>query len=75
MDIIKINILEAASDLAHEIVLAKFEDDDSVIFKKQEENDDDDDDETLYYTEDAQKLFDEWYDHYYNLLWNLKQEN
>ena len=43
---IKINLLEAASKLAHETVCAKFEDDDS--------------------------LFDEWYEHYYDLLINLK---
>lgn len=43
---IKIDLLEVATELAHEIVCAKLEDDDS--------------------------LFIEWYDHYYDLLINLK---
>ena len=43
---ITIDLIKAASELAHEIVCAKFEDDDS--------------------------LFDEWYEHYYDLLINLK---
>lgn len=61
---IRINLLEAASELAHEIVCAKFEDDDNLINME--------DAHGIYYTEEAQELFNEWYDHYYNLLLNIK---
>jgi hypothetical protein len=61
---ININLLEAASELAHEVVCAKFEDDDNLIHME--------DANGIYYTEEAQDLFNEWYDHYYNLLLNLK---
>jgi len=71
MAIIKINIVEVATDLADEVVRAKYEDDQFELFEKE---DDDDPDTILMYKEDPQKLFDEWYDYYYNLLWDLKQE-
>lgn len=61
---IKINLLEAASELAHEVVCAKFEDDDNLIHME--------DADGIYYTEEAQDLFNEWYDHYYDLLLNIK---
>jgi hypothetical protein len=61
---IRINLLEAASELAHEIVCAKFEDDDNLIHME--------DSDGIYYTEEAQEMFDEWYDHYYNLLLIIK---
>lgn len=62
---ISINLLEAASELAHEVVCAKFEDDDSVIYENTT-------DTITVYSEEAQDLFNEWYDHYYDLLINLK---
>jgi len=62
---ININLLEAASELAHEVVCAKFEDDDSAIYESTT-------DTITVYSEEAQDLFNEWYDHYYDLLINLK---
>lgn len=62
---IKINLLEAASELAHEIVCAKFEDDENSIYEEPFAG-------VTNYTEEAQELFNEWYDHYYNLLLNYK---
>ena len=62
---IKINILELASALADEMVSAKFEDDESKIFTKENEAD-----ECTIFTEEAQEVFNEWYDHYYNLIAN-----
>lgn len=61
---IKIDLLEAASELAHEVVCAKFEDDDNAIYENTT-------DTVTVYTEEAQDLFNEWYDHYYDLLNNL----
>jgi len=61
---ININLLEAASELAHEVVCAKFEDNDNLIHME--------DADGIYYTEEAQDLFNEWYDHYYNLLLKLQ---
>jgi len=62
---ININLLEAASELAHEVVCAKFEDDDNAIYESTT-------DTITSYTEEAQDLFNEWYDHYYNLLLNIQ---
>jgi hypothetical protein len=62
---ITINLLEVASELAHEIVCAKFEDDANVIY-------DNATDTITVYSEEAQDLFNEWYDYYYNFLLNLK---
>ena len=62
---ITINLLEVASELAHEIVCAKFEDDASAIY-------DNATDTITVYSEEAQELFNEWYDYYYNFLLNLK---
>jgi hypothetical protein len=62
---ITINLLEAASELAHEVVCAKFEDDDTAIYESTTNT-------ITSYTEEAQELFNEWYDHYYDLLLNLK---
>lgn len=61
---IKIDLLEAASELAHEVVCAKFEDDDNAIYENTT-------DVITVYTEEAQDLFNEWYDHYYDLLNNI----
>jgi hypothetical protein len=62
---ISINLLEAASELAHEIVCAKFEDDDSAIYESPT-------DTITNYSEEAQDLFNEWYDYYYDFLLRLK---
>lgn len=61
---VTINLSDIASLLAHEIVCAKFEDDDNLIHVE--------DADGIYYTEEAQDLFDEWYDYYYKLINNLK---
>ena len=65
IDNITINLLEAASELAHEVVCAKFEDDESAIYHSTT-------DAITSYTGKAQDLFNEWYNHYYELLNNLK---
>ena len=57
------NILEAASELAHEVVCVKFKYDNKLIYVE-------DADGTIY-TEKAQDLFNEWYDHYYDFLTKL----
>ena len=62
---ININLLEAASELAHEIVCAKFEDDDSAIYESTT-------DTITNYSEEAQDIFNEWYDYYYDFLLRLK---
>ncbi len=60
---ITINILEVASELAHGIVCARFEDDDNLIHME--------DADGIYYTEEAQDVFNEWYDYYYDFLLDL----
>jgi hypothetical protein len=62
---ITINVIEVASELAEEIVCAKFEDDESLIYQETEDG--------TCYTEDAQELFNEWYDHYFNFLIDRQQ--
>ena len=62
---ITINLLEVASDLAHEIVCAKFEDNEDLIYRDKNA-------ESTEYTENAQDLFNEWYDIYYDKLLNYK---
>lgn len=64
---IKINILEVASELAHLVVIAKFEDNNNAIYESTT-------DTITSYTEEAQDLFNEWYDYYYDFLFNLKNE-
>ena len=64
---IEINLLETASALANEIVCAKFEDDDDLMYIYEITGD------ISRYTEEAQDVFNEWYDYYYTLLENLKQ--
>ena len=62
---IKIDLVEVASLLAHEIVCAKFEDDDDYMYEVIT-------DTMTSYTKEVQDVFDEWYDYYYELLNNLK---
>lgn len=63
---ININILEVASELAHKKLEEHFEFETSKIYEWVS------DDESRY-TEEAQDLFNEWYDNYYDLLFNLKE--
>jgi hypothetical protein len=53
---ITINALELASELAHDMVCAVFHDDDNLIHME--------DANGIYYTDNAQDVFNEWYDHY-----------
>jgi len=62
---ITINLLEVASELAHSVVCAKFEDDDNALYENTT-------DTITSYTKEAQDLFNEWYDYYYELLNKLK---
>ena len=62
---ITVNLLEVASELAHEMVCARFDDDQSAIYVSVT-------DAISYYTDDAQDYFNEWYDHYYDFILNLK---
>lgn len=57
---ITINVIELSCELAEEMVNVKFnyEEDDIYV----EEN------EELKYTEQAQEIFNEWYDYYYDFL-------
>ena len=57
---ITINVIELSCELAEEMVNVKFnyEEDDIYV----EEN------EELKYTEQAQEIFNEWYDYYYEFL-------
>jgi len=59
MTTIQINIV------ASEIVCAKFENDSAEIY-------DNVSDTITNYTEKAQDVFNEWYDHYYNFLKKLE---
>jgi hypothetical protein len=63
---IKINILEVASELAHKKLEEHFEFETKRIYEWVS------DDESRY-TEEAQDLFNEWYDYYYDFLIQLKE--
>ncbi len=63
---ININILEVASELAHKKLEEHFEFDANKIYEWVS------DDESRY-TEEAQDLFNEWYDYYYDFLIQLKE--
>jgi len=62
---ININLLEAASEQADKIVFAKFEEYDSASYESST-------DTITNYSEEAQDLFNEWYDYYYDFLLRLK---
>jgi hypothetical protein len=53
---ITINAMELASELAHDMVCAKFNDDDNLIYIE--------DADSTHYTDNAQEVFNEWYDRY-----------
>jgi len=57
---VSINIVELASELAHQKLVENNYDEEKII------------NEDGTYTEDAQKLFDKDYDYYYNLIENCK---
>lgn len=61
---IKINILEVASELA-ENEMKKHYFDDWEIYKDEEEH--------IVYTDEAQELFNNLYDKYFDLLYNLQE--
>jgi hypothetical protein len=65
---ININILEVASELAHRELERHFE------FEAKRIYDWVSDDESRY-TEEAQDLFNEWYDEYYDFLIQLKEDH
>lgn len=54
---ITINALELASELAHEMVRAKLNDDNTNIYEEPFAS-------VTNYTDKAQDIFNEWYDHY-----------
>jgi len=56
---ITINILEASCSLAHNKLVEHYKDSD-IIFK--------DDNGTLIYTDEAQDIFNEYYDYYFDIL-------
>ena len=58
---VSVNILELASELAHKVVEKEMKSHLRI-----------DSDGSVVYTEEAQDLFNEWYDYYYDLIWNLK---
>jgi hypothetical protein len=62
---ININILEVASELAHKELNRHFNLDAKLIYEWVS-------DQESRYTEEAQDLFNEWYDYYYDFLFNLK---
>ena len=55
-----INALELASNLAHDMVCARFNDDDNLIHIE--------DAHGIHYTDNAQEVFNEWYEHYLNKI-------
>ena len=65
-DIIKINKLELASELAHNELERDWSE--SVTLWKDEEA------EVLEYTEEAQEIFNELYDKYLNFLEEIKEK-
>lgn len=61
---ITINILEVASELAHLVVCEQFNYDSVNIYESVT-------DAVTNYTDEAQELFNEWYDYYYDFLLDL----
>lgn len=61
---ITINILEVASELAHSVVCKQFNYDSFNIYESVT-------DAVTNYTDEAQELFNEWYDYYYDFLLDL----
>jgi hypothetical protein len=63
---ITINILEVASELANNKVEEHFNFDSKLIYDWVS-------DQESRYTDEAQNIFNEWYDHYYEFLDGLKE--
>ena len=61
---ITINLIELSSDLAEEMVKIKFNYKENDIYIEE--------DEEIKYTEQAQEVFNEWYDYYYDFLTERK---
>ena len=61
---VTVNILELASDLAHNELETSFNEEAVVIYKE--------DEDTFVYTDEAQEVFNELYDKYYSIIENLK---
>ena len=61
---ITINVIELSSELAEEMVKIKFNYKENDIYVEE--------DEEVKYTEQAQEIFNEWYDYYYDFL--IKRE-
>jgi hypothetical protein len=61
---VTVNILELASDLAHNELETSFNEEAVVIYKE--------DEDTFVYTDEAQEVFNELYDKYYTIIENLK---
>jgi hypothetical protein len=64
---ITINILEVASELAHKEVERYFNFNSKKIYEWVC-------DEESKYTEEAQDIFNQFYERFYDFLWNLKEE-
>jgi hypothetical protein len=62
---IKINIIEVASELAEKEMIKYFSDDLELYS--------DEDEYCIVYTDEAQELFDQLYDKYFDLLYNLQE--
>lgn len=64
---ITINILEVASELAHKRVVAILKNDDDLIYEEPSAT-------ITGYTDEAQDLFNEYYDEYFDFLLKIKEE-
>jgi hypothetical protein len=62
---VTVNILELASDLAHNELETLFNEEAVVIYKE--------DEDTFVYTDEAQEVFNELYDKYYTIIEQCKQ--
>jgi hypothetical protein len=71
--IIKINIVEVSSELAYNKLMQHYEDlGENRDFDFPDGIEIDDEEEGLHYSEEAQKVFDEFYDEFYTILENFK---
>lgn len=61
---IKINIIEVASELAHKEVVTTMNERGGEVYDEEEES----------YTEEAQDLFNDFYDYYYEFLLKLEEK-
>lgn len=64
---ITINIVEVASELAHKEVEKVFNFKAELIYNHIS-------DDMSIYTENAQEIFNQFYNEFYDFLWNLKEE-